>query len=63
MMINDELHLLVVKNTNMIFACVNEQFLVRSENWERKCDFGVFEFIIGFYTKNGVGITPSYNLE
>jgi len=47
----------------MIFACVNEQFLVRSENWERKCDFGVFEFIIGFYTKNGVGITPSYNLE
>jgi len=47
----------------MIFACVNEQFLVRSKNWERKCDFGVFEFIIGFYTKNGVGITPSYNLE
>ena len=63
MMINDELHQLVVKNTNIIFACVKEQFLVRSENWERKCDFGVFEFIIGFYTKNGVGITPSDNLE
>ena len=63
MMINDELHQLVVKNTNMIFACVNEQFLVRSKNWERKCEFGVFEFIIGFYMKNGVGITPSYNLE